>query len=257
MRLAAENLVVMLGRRRAIDGVSLSMQAGEMIGLIGPNGAGKTTLLRALAGLLPAAAGRVLLEDRPIGTIERNARARAIGYLPQSGGVHWALSVAEVVALGRLPRLGRWRAAQAEDHAAVGRAMQALEITALAQRPATRLSGGEQARVLLARALAGEPHILLADEPVSGLDPYHRLETMEHLARLAGEGRAVMVVLHDLALAARFCRRLVLLDRGRIAADGTPAEVLTPARLASIYRIEALRGSHQGIEFILPWNRTR
>jgi iron complex transport system ATP-binding protein len=111
------------------------------------------------------------------------------------------------------------------------------------------------ARVLLARALAGAPEILLADEPVAGLDPYHQLEVMEHLAGLAASGTGIVVVLHDLALAARFCRRLVLLDKGRIAAEGAPAEVLTPERLAGVYRIEAVRGRHDGADYVLPWKR--
>ncbi len=157
--------------------------------------------------------------------------------------------------MGRLPHIAAFRAPSAADRAIAEAAMAALDIADLAARPATRLSGGEKARVLLARALAGAPNILLADEPVAGLDPYHRLETMEHLATLAAGGTTVVVVLHDLALAARFCGRLVLLDRGTIAADGAPPRVLTDEILAAIYRIEALRGSSGGADFILPWRR--
>jgi len=254
-RLAARDLTVKLGTRTALERVSAAVESGEFVGLIGPNGAGKTTLLRALAGLVAPEGGSVTLDVRPLTALGRRDRARRLGYLPQDGTIHWALPVAEVVLMGRLPHLGAWDRASDADRAIAASAMSALDIADLAERPATRLSGGEKARVLLARALAGAPEILLADEPVAGLDPYHRLEVMEHLAGLAETGTGVVVVLHDLALAARFCRRLVLLDKGRIAAEGSPAEVLTQERLAAVYRIEAVRGSHDGSDYVLPWRR--
>ena len=254
-RLAAETVSVRLGARTAVDRVSAALQTGEVVGLIGPNGAGKTTLLRALAGLVEPADGRVTLDGRALTALGRADRARRLGYLPQQRAIHWALPVSEVVLMGRMPHLGAWQRAGASDRAIAERAMAALDIADLAGRAATRLSGGEKARVLLARALTGEPEILLADEPVSGLDPYHRLEVMEHLAALAAGGTGVVVVLHDLALAARFCRRLILMDRGRVAAEGVPAQVLAPDRLAEVYRIEALSGRHDGADYVLPWRR--
>lgn len=253
--LAAENLTVTLGPRKAVDGVSAAAASGELVGLIGPNGAGKSTLIRALAGLVAPASGRVSLDGQPLAAIGRMARARRIGYLPQHGDIHWALPVADVVLMGRLPHLGTWRRAGDVDRGIATRAMEALDIADLARRAATRLSGGEKARVLLARALAGEPEILLADEPVADLDPYHRLEVMEHLAALAGRGAGVVVVLHDLALAARFCTRLLLMDRGRVAAEGGPEAVLTPETLAAVYRVEAFAGRHDGAPYVVPWKR--
>ncbi len=254
-QLAANDLVVKLGARTALGGVSTSVESGAFVGLIGPNGAGKTTLLRALAGLVEPTSGSVTLDGRPLAAFGRRDRARRLGYLPQDGTIHWAMPVADVVAMGRMPHLGDWESAGERDRAIAANAMKALDIADLAGRPATRLSGGEKARVLLARALAGAPAILLADEPVAGLDPYHRLEVMEHLAGLAATGTGIVVVLHDLALAARFCRRLVLLDKGRIAAAGAPADVLTPERLAEVYRVEAVRGRHEGADYVLPWKR--
>jgi iron complex transport system ATP-binding protein len=254
-RLAARDVRIVLGARVAVEGVSVAVESGDFVGLIGPNGAGKTSLLRGLAGLLAPAAGEIALDGRPVADMERRERARCIGYLPQDGVIHWALPVEEVVLMGRLPHLGPWQSPAAADRAIAQRTMAALDIADLARRPATRLSGGEKARVLLARALANEPQILLADEPVAGLDPYHRLEVMEHLAGLASAGTAVVVVLHDLALAARFCRRLVLLDRGRVVTDGSPADTLTPERLAAVYRVEAIRGRHGDADYVLPWRR--
>lgn len=241
--------------RPILDGICLSLRSGELLGIVGPNGAGKSTLLRVMAGLQPAEGGSVELDGRALPRWGRADLARQIAYLPQHPECHWAMTVERVVALGRLPHIASWQGPAPRDRQAIRRAMDAADVAQFAHRRAGTLSGGEHARVMLARALASEPSLLLADEPVADLDPYHSLDVMDHLASLAHGGRAVAVVLHDLTLAARYCGRVALIDRGRIVADGPPAATLTPAHLAGVYRIAALRGDHQGEPYLLPWSR--
>jgi iron complex transport system ATP-binding protein len=237
-------VAVTLSERRIVEDITLTLRGGEMIGLIGPNGAGKTTLMRAMAALIPAE-GDILADGAPVRDMRPRQRGRTIAYLPQGGVVHWALSVREVVRLGRLPHIAPLRGPTPEDEAAIESAMARTDVTAFADRALTTLSGGERARVLLARALATGAPVLLVDEPVASLDPYHQLHVMELLADTAARGTLVIAVLHDLALAARYCRRLVLLHEGRIAADGAPEAVLTADRLAAVYRI-AMSGADGG-----------
>ncbi|MBU0724795.1 MAG: ABC transporter ATP-binding protein [Alphaproteobacteria bacterium] len=237
--LEARDLTIALDDRPVVQQAGLALAAGDFVGLLGPNGAGKTTLLRALAGLLLPQFGSVRLDGQPLTALPAADRARRLAYLPQGAECHWPLSVAALVALGRLPHRAPWAALSPVDIAAIDAAMAFTDVRHLADRPVTRLSGGERARVLLARALAVDPAILLADEPVAGLDPGHQLDVMALLAARAQAGGAVLVVLHDLTLAARFCRRLVLLQAGRILADGPPEAVLTPANLRAAYGIDA------------------
>ncbi|MGH8560377.1 MAG: ABC transporter ATP-binding protein [Nevskiales bacterium] len=237
--LAATALRVELGHRSVLDGVNFSINSGELVGLLGPNGAGKTTLLRVLAGLQQKQTGSVRLLDRDLGSYTASGRARRLAYLPQGGQCHWPMSVTQVVALGRLPHRAPWARIPPTDEAAVQRALRDADVAHLAERITTELSGGERARVLLARALAVEAQVLLADEPTAGLDPAHQLSVMSVLRARAQSGTGVVVVLHDLTLAARFCDRLVLLGEGRVVAVGVPSQVLTPEHLGSTYRIEA------------------
>jgi iron complex transport system ATP-binding protein len=226
--LSLEALTVKRGPCPVIDGVSLQIAPGECVGLIGPNGAGKTTLMRAALGLMRHE-GRSSLTDLPA-----RERARAAAWLPQAREIAWPVTVETLVALGRLPhdsRAGDLRAG------AVRRALDRMGLSAFAQRRATELSGGEQARVLIARALAQEAPLLMADEPIAGLDPAAQIATLRVFQDLAQEGHAVLVSLHDLTLAARHCTRLILLDRGRVAADGPPLEVLSEARLAEVFHL--------------------
>ncbi len=229
----------------AIDGIdilrkmSVQVQRGELVGLIGPNGAGKSTLLRFLCGVETPASGEVFWNGQVLHHISAEQRARQIGYLVQGARAHWPMSVQRVIELGRLPYQGFLSRSTAADCAAVARAMQMTEVAAYRNRIATTLSGGEQTLVMLARIFATEPQLLCADEPVAALDPYHQLHVMELLrAQAQGENSAV-VVLHDLALAARYCDRLYLFRHGEIFASGTPAQVLTQDNLRAVYGIES------------------
>ena len=230
--LRLENLTVRRGECPVVDRVSLTVAEGEFVGLIGPNGAGKTTLLRATLGLLPSSGQSSLAGLAP------HARARAAAFLPQGREIAWPVTVETLVALGRGPHPGRGPEA---DRAAVDRALERMGLEAYRSRPATALSGGEQARVLIARTLAQEAPLLLADEPVAGLDPEAQLRTMQVFADLAAEGRGVVASIHDLGLAARSCTRLVMMHRGQVVADGAPRAVLSEENLARVF---AVRGYH-------------
>jgi iron complex transport system ATP-binding protein len=217
--------------------VSVSVAAGEVVGLIGPNGAGKTSLLRLMANLLAPDAGEVRCSDRLLATISAPERARLLAYLPQGAPAHWPLAVERVVELGRIPHRAWWQRLSVDDRAAIDRAIAQADIQGLKGRLVTTLSGGERARVMLARVFATQPSVILADEPVASLDPFHQLRVMAALREHATGGGGVMVVLHDLNLAARFCDRLVLLDRGRIAAQGPVWDVLRNPVLAAAYSV--------------------
>ncbi len=255
--LQGHGIRVSFGAFEALKGVSLALRPHELVGLIGPNGSGKSTLVRALLGLQAMDAGRVTLDGRPLHAMDRRRVARDLAYLPQAGAAQWPLRVYDVVALGRLPHRAPWRGPAAADHEAVQRALEQTATRHLAERHVDTLSGGERLRVHLARVLAGEPDILLADEPVAALDPYHQLSAMNLLRGHAARGHGVLVVLHDLTLAARFCHRLVLLDHGRVVAHGPPATVLTAAHLGTTYHIGVHSGDHGGEHYVIPWSICR
>lgn len=250
-----ENIRVIRGSHAILDGATVTAAPSQLLGIVGPNGAGKSTLLRVMAGILRADAGNCDIEGRNVTDWSPRALARHIAYLPQHPECHWAMTAERVVALGRLPHLALWQGPGSADLSAIRRAMGDTDILHLAERQVGTLSGGEFARVMLARALASDPSLLLADEPVADLDPYHSLEVMDHLLRLAKTGRTVVVVLHDLSLAARYCTQVALMDGGRIVAEGPPDETLSLENLADIYRISALHGSHEGQPYLLPWTR--
>ena len=255
--LAADTLSLDLGGRRVLDRISASFYPGRVTAILGPNGAGKSTLLACLAGLRVPDEGAVLLGGRPRAALGARHLAQQIGLLPQGADVHWDMEVAALVALGRYPHRARW-GESAADREAVARAMAATDVTRFAGRAMTALSGGERARVLMARVLAGEPRWLLADEPLANLDPAHQFDTLQSLRDLAQGGAGVIVVLHDLNLALRVADDVLLLCDGRVAAHGAPEDVLTPDRIASTYGVAAQIGvTPAGVRFIVTTRMAR
>lgn len=252
--LTGHNLSLQLGGQTILRSIDIELQRGKMLGLIGPNGAGKTSLLRLLAGLLQPDSGELLLDETHLNRVDNHEKAKKIAYLAQEGTAHWPLEVERIVELGRLPYLGQWQRPGKSDAEAIERVMQQTDTLHLSQRSFNTLSGGEKARVLLARALASEPAILLADEPVSALDPSHQLAVMDLLTEHCNQGGSVVVVLHDLRLASHYCHQIQLLLDGTTLVTGTPSEVLTETNLEKAFDI-ALRGDHVSVEeaFSLSW----
>jgi iron complex transport system ATP-binding protein len=239
-RLVTSHITVVRNRRKTVDDINLTLNAGELTILVGPNGAGKTTLVRAIIGLI-AANGSVSFDGTNLHTMTPRARARAISYLPQGHEFHWPMSVDSIVALGREPHADPFSQKSATDRIAIERAMQATAVTKFSSRLISTLSGGERARVAIARALATEASVLIADEPTASLDERHQLIVMDLLQRVAHEGTAVLAIIHDLPLAMRFADRVVVMHEGKIVANDTPALALTPDRIAKVFGISVNR----------------
>jgi iron complex transport system ATP-binding protein len=258
MDLSIDNLAVSLGNRRVLQGVDAVFRPGKVTAILGPNGSGKSTLVRALAGLVDADAGFVRLGGKLVGRLEPRERARAIGYLPQDASVHWNVPVESLVALGRMPHRSPFAGMSAEDEAAIAEAMAATDITAFTGRLIGELSGGERARVLLARVLAGRPQWLLADEPLAALDPAHQLGLLDSLRDLAGQGMGVVIVLHDLIQAARAADDVLLLREGKVVAFGPANEALGHQPLRDAFGVEVMViGDESGRLLPVPIGRTR
>ncbi|MDO8344965.1 MAG: ABC transporter ATP-binding protein [Cellvibrio sp.] len=253
-----------------LDNANLTLAQGELVGLIGPNGAGKSSLLRMMAGLQQPDSGQIYLSatnlsrasssseshsKKLLSNFSGRERAQLLAYLPQQETPAWPLQVEHLVGLGRAPWHKPMSGKSERDKQAIERALDITELQSLRQRIVTTLSGGELQRTLLARVFAGEPQIILADEPIAALDPYHQLHMMELLAEHAQQGGTVLAALHDLSLAARFCSRLVLLHHGKIVADGQPIEVLTTENLEQVYGISAYVDCRDDGVVIIPRKR--
>lgn len=236
---AADGVSFAYGERTVLREVSLAVRAGELVGLIGPNGSGKSTLLRVLLGILPPDAGEVRLGAQCIAALNRREIARRATLTVQDTRVDFDFTVRDIVAMGRAPHLRRLCAEQASDRAAIREALRATNTQSLVHRPITELSGGERQRVHLARALAQETNLLLLDEPTASLDLSHQFEALSIVRAMATAGKGALIALHDLALAARFCDRLLLLAGGTIVAAGLPADVISEQNLLTHFQLRA------------------
>lgn len=253
MTLEARHIHVTIKGNAILKGVSLSVPKGKLIGLIGPNGAGKSTLLRAILGLVKTDSGTLSLDRQKLSDWTLKERAKKISYAAQGAPVHWPLNVQHIISLGRIPHLDPWQKISETDRELIRQAMIKTDTLHLADRTVTTLSGGERACVMLARAIVSNADYLCADEPIASLDPYHQLQVMDILRGLANEGHGVLIVLHDLTLAQRYCDELVLLHQGEVLSTGPVAGVLTPENLDMAYHIKASRWQENGTSFLSPW----
>ena len=251
--LTAQGVSVTLAGRRVLNDISLSLSPGHLVALVGPNGAGKTTLLRALAGLVPSE-GAIHVGGDALSSLSLRERAKRFGYLPQGHIAHWPLPARDIVALGRYPH-GATDPARLSpgDAEAVLRAMQATDAVEFAERRVTELSGGERSRVALARVLAVDAPVILADEPTASLDPRHQIDVMKNLRSAADNGTLVIVVTHDLGLAARYADAILVLSEGRLVSQGAANEALSEQVMAEVFRISAYRAEYQREAVIVPW----
>ncbi len=253
MLLSASAISGGYGGAEVVREVDLTVAEGECVAVLGPNGAGKSTLLRLLAGILPATSGTVELHGRPLAAWRRREVAQTVGFVPQSVGFAFPLTVAELAQQGRAPHLGPWRPPSPRDHAAVAAALERVGLTGRESAAVHRLSGGERQLVLLARALASEPRLLLLDEPATALDVRHQLDLVAILRELAAEGVGAVVVVHDWNFAVRVANRVAVLQDGRLRAVGAPAEVLRPELFRAVFGVEVdLVERPGGVPLLVP-----
>jgi len=229
-----------------LNNITADVQRGELLGVIGANGAGKSSLLQLTAGVIPMQHGAVELFGRSADKLSVSERAKRVSYLPQIAAVEWPLNVRQVVALGRLPHSGMFLQESDDDVVAITEAMLNTDVIALAERRMTTLSGGERMRVMIARMLATQAELLLADEPIAALDLLHQLQIMQLFKQHCERGGAAVIALHDLNMAARFCDRLLLLHNHQMLVSGTPTQVLTSDHLSQAYGVTVAINEHAG-----------
>lgn len=256
MLIETNNISLTINNNIILKDISISFGAGEIVGLIGPNGAGKTSLLKILANIQTEYQGSYQYNNQPIHNYSLKELAKSFGYLAQDATAHWPLKVQKLIELGRLPFQGMVSNLSLEDIEAVKYAAKQTEVEHLLDRIVTSLSGGERTRVFLARLFAAKPKVIFVDEPIAALDPYHQLHIMEILQDHARNGGTVVIVLHDLNLATRFCDRLVLMNYGEIVASGSITELLKNKLLEKVYNIKLKMFCEEDTFSIMPWTRS-
>ncbi len=250
--LDVHGLSVEIGKRSILDKVNLHVEPGQFIALVGANGSGKTSLLKAINGILPASQGEIIFSGKALQAYHSSELASRLAYLPQGNQFFWPVSVENLIMLGRLPCLKPWQSAGDQDYEKLVQVMHYCDVTDLAKRRISELSGGERARVMLARALVAEPELLLADEAIAGLDPEHQLQILQLFQDLVRQGMSIILVIHDLSLAVRYCEFFYLLKSGKMHAQGTAHKVLTEDNMASVFNIRLHHGCVDGSEYVIP-----
>lgn len=250
--LEIKNISMDIDKTSILTDISASIKKGEMVGLIGPNGAGKSSLLKCILGLREIKNGTILIDDKNIEDLSLKERAKKLAYAAQGAPVYWPLTVENIVGLGRVPHLNPWQKLTTDDQISIDQAMERTDCASLKGRLVTTLSGGERARVLLARVLATAAPYILADEPVASLDPAHQLQVMNILKNLSRNDNGVLVVMHDLSLALRYCDRIIVLKDGAMVGQDTPEVILSDDMLADVFGIRASRWSDDGENFLTP-----
>ncbi len=238
-RIEANGVTVLRGGRAIVDDVTIELHSRQFVGLIGPNGAGKSTLMSVLAGLLAPERGSVMIDGQSLATLDRRALAQIRAFLPQNPRADWPISVERLVALGLTPQLPVFGGLPETMRASVAAALEMVDMAEHRHQPATTLSGGELGRAMLARALVGDPAMLLADEPLTGLDPRHALDSVDRLRKLADAGKLVIASMHELTLAARYTTHIAVLREGCLVAFGPTAQTLTSALLHQVFDVDA------------------
>jgi len=250
--LSLNGVGVSLGGKTIIRDVSFSVKPGEVVGLIGANGAGKSTAIRAALNLVKLQAGQINVGGVDTASLSLRERAKLMSYVPQGTPVHWPLVAQRLVALGRTPHLGPWDEISADDQKIIRDAMTKTDTWHLKDRIATTLSGGEVARLMLARTIAVGAPFMLADEPTAALDPYHRLQVMDIMRAHAASGTGILIVLHDLSFAQNYCDRLVLMQEGSVLDQGPARDVLNDDNLLKAFQVRVSRWRENGTEYLMP-----